>query len=82
MSTRIWGKTIYCALLILWVFVALCVTARPAYAYVDPGSGLFFVQVIGSSFLGFIFLVRRRLAQLLGMQSKRQKAPETDVAAD
>ena len=77
---RIWSKSTYCALIILWVFVGLCVTARPAYAYVDPGSGLFFLQVIGSTFVGFSLLVRKRLARLMGIADEdrtEQRAPST-----
>jgi len=43
----------------------LCVLARPAYAYVDPGSGLFAVQLIGTSIAGMIFLIRRRLRRII-----------------
>jgi hypothetical protein len=79
---RIWNKGTYSALVILWIFVTLCVTARPAYAYVDPGSGLFFLQVIGSTVAGFTFLIRKRLARLLGISDKDQKATQEDVATD
>src|SRR5215471_7747470 len=78
---RIWSRIIYCALIILLVFVGLCVTARPAYAYVDPGSGLFFLQVIGSTFAGFTFLIRRRLARLMGIAGEdRAEQPAPSIA--
>ena len=79
---RILGKNIYYALVVVWVFTALCITARPAYAYVDPGSGLFFLQVVGSTLLGFTFLVRKRLSQLFNLFNKKQKATQKDIAAD
>ena len=79
---RILGKNIYYALVVVWVFAALCITARPAYAYVDPGSGLFFLQVVGSTLLGFTFLVRKRLSQLFNLFNKKQKATQKDIAAD
>jgi hypothetical protein len=55
---------------LLALFFAL---AQPAYAYVDPGSGLLALQVIGSAFAGIIFIVRRRLKSLLlRFESKRE----------
>jgi hypothetical protein len=48
--------------LILAVF---CMLAQPAYAYVDPGSGLFAAQLIGTSVAGMIFLLRRRVLRIL-----------------
>lgn len=63
---RLIGRTIYLSLVTIWVFAAVCISAQAAYAYVDPGNGLFCLQVIGSTFLGFTFLARKRLRQLLG----------------
>jgi hypothetical protein len=40
--------------------VLLC-GERPAYAYVDPGSGLFLLQGISSAFLGVLYVIRRKL---------------------
>lgn len=34
---------------------------RPAYAYVDPGSGLFLIQGVSSTFLGVLYVIRRKL---------------------
>jgi len=48
-------------LLLLTVVSAL---AKPAYAYADPGSGLFIVQVLTTTFAGVLFIVRRRLRRL------------------
>jgi hypothetical protein len=57
----------------------LCVIAQPAYAYVDPGSGLFAVQLIGTTIAGAIFLIRRRLRRIirflhLGRNNEHEKA--------
>lgn len=79
---RILGKSIYLALVSVWIFAIIGVSARPAYAYVDPGSGLFFLQVIGSTFLGFAFLVRRRVGKLFGLFGRNQKAIHREVAGD
>lgn len=56
----------------------LCALAQPAYAYVDPGSGLFAVQLIGTTIAGAIFLIRRRLRRILrflhmGRNNEHQK---------
>jgi hypothetical protein len=65
------------------LFVALfCAFARPAYAYVDPGSGLFALQIISSTAAGITFLLRKRLRIFfsgLAMRSelKRDKAAKS-----
>jgi hypothetical protein len=46
---------------------------RQAYAYVDPGSGLFVVQSIGTALAGVLFYFRRRLSSLI----RRYKTAET-----
>ena len=65
----------------LWLFAAITIIAKPAYAYVDPGSGLFFLQIIGSTFLGFVYLVRKRIGQLFGTSGKEEKEKPSDVVA-
>lgn len=37
---------------------------RPAYAYVDPGSGLLVYQSLGAAFTGTLYYFRRRLKAL------------------
>jgi hypothetical protein len=61
-----------CVLAILIRFLAavellavLIALVQPAYAYVDPGAGLFAFQIVASTFAGMIFIVRRRLRILL-----------------
>ena len=39
--------------------------AQPAYAYVDPGSGLLAFQIISTTFAGMIFMLRGRVRTLL-----------------
>lgn len=75
------GKSIYRVLVGMWVFAALCVSAKAAFAYVDPGSGLFFLQIIGSTILGFTFLIRKRVAQFLRVFTKNQKVTDTDIVS-
>jgi hypothetical protein len=52
----------FTALLILAVISAV---AQPAYAYVDPGSGLLAFQILSTTFAGMVFMMRRRLHALL-----------------
>jgi len=40
--------------LVLWSFAF----ARPAYAYLDPGSGSYIFQLIVASLIGILFAVR------------------------
>ena len=58
------ARSLYLACVAFWLLALAVVTARPAYAYVDPGSGLFALQVIGSALLGFGYLVRARIRRL------------------
>lgn len=71
---------IYRTCVLIWIVALLCVTAKPAYAYVDPGSGLFLMQVIGSTFLGFTFLIRKRIKQLFGLFAKQSKEAQFNSA--
>ena len=72
-------RAVYYGAVAIWLFVLVCVIERPAYAYVDPGSGLFFLQVIGSTFVGFSYLARKRIAQLFGLAGRSKKATQSDV---
>jgi hypothetical protein len=60
---RILGKSLFVAGVFLWLLVVLNSTAQPAYAYVDPGSGLLLFQIIGSTFAGISFLLRKRIRE-------------------
>ena len=63
MATLFLGKWLYRASVVIWFFALLCAAQRPAYAYVDPGSGIFLLQVISSVFVGFTFLIRKRIRE-------------------
>uniref|UniRef100_A0A372IMV6 Uncharacterized protein n=1 Tax=Paracidobacterium acidisoli TaxID=2303751 RepID=A0A372IMV6_9BACT len=59
-------------------FMLLAAVARPAYGYIDPGSGLLFFQVGGSMLAGAVFMLRAKIRKLL-----RLKPPESDtISAD
>ena len=52
------------SLLTLQVLAVLGALEQPAYAYVDPGSGLLALQILSTTFAGFIFIIRKRVHQL------------------
>jgi hypothetical protein len=61
--SRRWYLLSYGSLTVLqWVFLATALQ-RPAYGYVDPGSGMLVVQFVGSVLSGGIFFLRKRLKQ-------------------
>jgi hypothetical protein len=63
----------------VWVLAVLVVTSRPAYGYVDPGSGLFAFQVLGSTVVGFTFLVRNRVRQFFARLTRRNGEVEDNA---
>ncbi len=65
MGSRFFRRGIFTVCSALWLLIVLNSTARPAYGYVDPGAGLFLFQVIGSTFAGMTFLLRKRVQRLL-----------------
>jgi hypothetical protein len=46
------------------LFILLVALAKPAYGYVDPGSGLLAVQVGGSMLAGGLFILRSKIRRL------------------
>lgn len=53
--------------------VLLAALAKPAYGYVDPGSGLLAVQVGGSMLAGGLFILRSKIRRLLGLSPANEK---------
>jgi hypothetical protein len=47
--------------MVLQILAVLGAVEKPAYAYVDPGSGLLAFQILSTTFAGFIFILRRRV---------------------
>jgi hypothetical protein len=69
------------SLVVLLVVLAVFVPARPAYAYLDPGSGSMFVQLLLGGVAGALVILRlywNRLLALFGL-AKRPAAPERDA---
>jgi hypothetical protein len=64
------------SLTVLQVLAVLCALEQPAYAYVDPGSGLLAFQILGSTFAAGIFLLRRQLRRLFGGKSAKEGKDE------
>ena len=56
------------------LMVLLAALAKPAYGYVDPGSGLLAVQVGGSMLAGGLFILRSKLRRLFGLTSASEKS--------
>lgn len=54
-------------------FFVLTAIEKPAYGYVDPGSGILLVQFIGSFMTGGIFMLRKRLKAIF-FHAKPEKA--------
>jgi hypothetical protein len=57
--------------------ILLIAFAKPAYGYVDPGSGLLAIQVGGSMLAGALFVLRTKIRKLF-----RMGAPEGKAEAD
>lgn len=57
------------SLTVFQIVALFCALAQPAYAYVDPGSGLLAFQIISTTFAGMIFILRKRLHALLRSMS-------------
>jgi hypothetical protein len=63
-----------CLLFIIETLAVLCALTQPAYAYVDPGSGLLAFQIISTTFAGMLFLLRRRVRRLIGYISGHSRS--------
>lgn len=72
--SRRWSILIYASLSILQLLFLLVAVQRPAYGYVDPGSGMLVVQFVGSVLSGGIFFLRKRLKQFF-FPGKSTQAP-------
>lgn len=59
--------------------VLLAAFAKPAYGYVDPGSGLLAMQVGGSMLAGGLFILRSKLRRLFRLAATEEKI-ETETS--
>ncbi|HEX4007222.1 MAG TPA: hypothetical protein VHX60_13685 [Acidobacteriaceae bacterium] len=60
-------RSILALLAALELAVLLAALAKPAWGYVDPGSGLLAIQVGGSMLAGGLFILRSKLRKLFRM---------------
>lgn len=77
--TRYTYAVIVHSLFVIQILAVLCALAQPAYAYVDPGSGLLAFQVISTTFAGIIFLIRRNVRRLFGAKRSRPKSEKATM---
>jgi hypothetical protein len=66
-SSRALLRTLWLFLAVLQLVTVICAFERPAQAYVDPGSGYVFLQVVGSMCAGALFFFRQRWRRLFGL---------------
>ena len=52
---------------------------RPAYAYIDPGTGLLLLQNISGLAAGVLFFFRRRIKALFGRSSKNPEKTSENI---
>lgn len=80
MVARYVARVVWGVAVAAWILAALVISSRPAYGYVDPGSGLFAIQVLGSTFLGFTFLVRSRIRLFFARLTRRNGETEDNAS--
>jgi hypothetical protein len=68
---------------VLTVCLLLCLTAAPAHAYIDLGTGSYVLQMLAAFCLGFLFALKlywKRFTAFVGRCFGR-KPPDDDPAA-
>jgi hypothetical protein len=78
-------RSLFCCLGALQIAALLVSFERPARAYVDPGSGFVFLQVVGSMFAGALYYLRHRLKRIFNTMRGSTEIPspvgtQTEVA--
>lgn len=64
-----WKRYAWYSFGLFQVIVFLIAAAKPANAYVDPGSGLLFLQVGGSMLAGALFVLRAKIRKFFRLGS-------------
>lgn len=64
------------------LIVLLTALTRPAYGYVDPGSGLLAIQVGGSMLAGGLFMLRSKIRKLLGITPQAEETSQESQPAE
>ncbi len=73
-------RTALAALATVELVVLLAALAKPAYGYVDPGSGLLAVQLGGSMLAGGLFVLRSKIRRFFRTTPTDEKI-ETETSA-
>ncbi|MDP9049595.1 MAG: hypothetical protein M3O31_02585 [Acidobacteriota bacterium] len=60
------SRLIFAVLTVCLMFSLLHLLERPAYGYVDPGSGILACQAMSAFVAGAIFYFRQRVRRLFG----------------
>jgi hypothetical protein len=68
------------ALASIELLVLLAALTKPAWGYVDPGSGLLAVQVGGSMLAGGLFILRSKIRKLFGLSTPRKDNDEAETS--
>jgi hypothetical protein len=75
-----WKRYAWYSFGLFQVIVFLIAAVKPANAYVDPGSGLLFLQVGGSMLAGALFALRAKIRKLFRMGNPEPE--RTDAATE
>lgn len=67
------------ALASIELVVLLAALSKPAWGYVDPGSGLLAVQVGGSMLAGGLFILRTKIRKLFGLSTPQKDKDEAET---
>lgn len=81
---KIARRPILAALASIELLVLLAAFTKPAYGYVDPGSGLLAFQVGGSMLAGGLFILRSKIRKLFRMSPPQQEelSPEKSTPTE
>ena len=61
---------------VLMLLGAMFLFERPAYAYIDPGSGLLAVQAVGSALVATGWYLRRKIYMFFQRVDSTKREPE------
>ena len=74
-----WKRCAWYSFGLFQVIVFLIAAAKPANAYVDPGSGLLFLQIGGSMLAGALFVLRAKIRKLFRLSDPVPESMDEDA---
>ncbi len=80
MVVRCLMKVLYATCTVICFFILFNSTAEPAHAYIDPGSGLLVLQILGTTFAGMMFVLRKKIRNLFEFFGKWSTRAGNDIA--